>query len=67
MGWLSGRLRGRDGLTRWTGSVGPDPKKNSDGKMIFRFQLSLDFWQELRNSTRRFRRNLDIGTFHKSF
>jgi hypothetical protein len=68
MGQLwSGDLWGRDGITRRTGPIGPGPRKNSNGKIIFGFQLSLDFGKTLRNYTMRFKRNLDMRIFPKFF
>jgi hypothetical protein len=49
------------------GPVGPDPKKDSIEKLIFEFQLNLDFGKTLRISTSRFRRNLDIRIFLNFF
>jgi hypothetical protein len=49
------------------GPVGPDPRKTLNGRMNFEFQLNLDFGKTLRNSTRRFRWNLDMGIFPKFF
>jgi hypothetical protein len=63
----SGGLWGSDGLARWTRPVEPDARRNSNGKMIFGFQLNLHFGKTLRNCTRRFRRNLDMGIFPKLF
>jgi hypothetical protein len=36
-------------------------------ELIFDFQMNLDFWQDLDNSLRRFRRNLDMRIFPKFF
>jgi hypothetical protein len=48
------------------GPVWPDPRKTLNGRMNFEFQLNLDFGKTLRNSTRRFRWNLDMGIFLNS-
>jgi hypothetical protein len=47
--------------------VGPDPMEDSNEKLIFKFQMNLEFGKTLRNFTRRFRRNLDIRIFPKFF
>jgi hypothetical protein len=60
-----GGLQGKDGMSRQTEPVGPDPREKSNGNLIFKFQLNLDFGKTFRFSTRRLRRNLDKGMFHK--
>jgi hypothetical protein len=52
---------------QWTGLAGPDIKENSNKSLIFEFQGFLEFCQTCRNSTRRFRRNLDMEIFPKFF
>jgi hypothetical protein len=47
-------------------SVGPDPREDSNEKLIFEFQMNLEFGRTLRNFTRRFRRNLDMRIFLNS-
>jgi hypothetical protein len=47
--------------------VGPDPRKNSNGSLIFKFQGFLEFGKTWRNYTMRFKRNLDMGNFPKFF
>jgi hypothetical protein len=49
------------------GTVGPDPRKDSNKNLIFQFQLNLDFGKTWRNSSRRFRMNLDMRIFLKFF
>jgi hypothetical protein len=62
-GDLRGKVdqRGRAGLT------GLDPSRRFKWKLIFKFQMNLDFGKNLWISTRRFRRNLDIRIFPKFF
>jgi hypothetical protein len=57
----------RVGQCGWTGPAGPDPKGDSNGNLIFEFQGFLEFGKTLRNSTRRFKRNLGMGIFPKFF
>jgi hypothetical protein len=52
---------------RWTGPAGPDSEKDSNRKLIFEIQFHLDFGKIWRNSTKRFRRNLDMRIFPKFF
>jgi hypothetical protein len=47
------------------GLVGLDPREDSNEKLIFEFQLNLDFGKTLRNFTRRFRRNREMRIFPK--
>jgi hypothetical protein len=49
------------------GPTGPNPKKDSNEILIFEFQLNLDLGKTWRNSSRRFRRNLDMWIFPKFF
>jgi hypothetical protein len=56
---------GRAGVGR-AGPVGLNPMEHSNGKLIFEFQWNLKFGKTLGNSTRRFRRNLNMGIFHNS-
>jgi hypothetical protein len=53
--------RGRAGLT------GLDPSRRFKRKLIFEFQMNLDFGKNLWISTRRLRRNLDMRIFPKFF
>jgi hypothetical protein len=53
------------GWAEWGGGGQPDPMGDFKWKLIFEFQLNLDFGKNLRISTRRFRRNLDIRIFPK--
>jgi hypothetical protein len=43
----SGGLRGRDGLAQRTGPVGPDPRKNSNGKNDFSISIEFGFRERL--------------------
>jgi hypothetical protein len=45
----------------------PDSKEVSIRKLVFKFQMNLDFRKILRNLTRKFRNNLGIGIFPKFF
>jgi hypothetical protein len=56
-----GGRAGRRGQSR------PDPRGNSNGNLIFEFQEFLEFGKTLRNSKRRFRRNMGMGIFPKFF
>jgi hypothetical protein len=47
--------------------AGPDPRGDSNGNLIFKFQGYLEFGKTLKNSIRRFRRNLGMGIFPKFF
>jgi hypothetical protein len=58
---------GRAGWHGWTGPAGLDTRGDSNGNLIFEFQGFLEFGKNLRNSTRRFRRNLGMGIFPKFF
>jgi hypothetical protein len=49
---------------RWTR---PDSRRDSNRKLIFEFQLNLNFGKTWRNSSRRSRRNLDMRIFPKFF
>jgi hypothetical protein len=49
------------------GPAGPDLRKRFKQKLIFEFQMNLDFSKTLRNLTRRFRRYLDMMIFPKFF
>jgi hypothetical protein len=49
------------------GLVGPDPRDDSNEKLIFELHMNLEFGRTLRNFTRRFRRNLDRRIFAKFF
>jgi hypothetical protein len=63
----SGGLRGGLGQlgVSWAGWV--RHKIEFKWKFDFEFQMNLDFGRNLRNCTRRFRRNLDMGIFPKFF
>jgi hypothetical protein len=56
MGWLGG-----------LGQLQQTPGRIKMEKMIYGSRLTLDFGKTLKNSTMRFRRNLDIGFFSKFF
>jgi hypothetical protein len=45
------------------GRARPDPREDSNEKLIFEFQINLEFGRTLKNFTRRFRRNLDTRIF----
>jgi hypothetical protein len=62
-----GSLRGKAGRCRehWVGWAGLQIIFKQE--MIFKFQCILEFGKTLRNSTRRFRRNLDMRIFSKFF
>jgi hypothetical protein len=48
--------------------AGPNPEPGHNSKeILFEFQLILEFGRTLKNSTRRFIRNLDTGIFPKIF
>jgi hypothetical protein len=47
----------------WCSEDRPDSEEDSKPKLIFKFQMNSDFGKTLRNFTRRFRRNLDMGIF----
>jgi hypothetical protein len=49
------------------GPAGPDPEEDSKQKLIFKFQMNLEFDENLRNFTGRFRRNMDMWIFPKFF
>jgi hypothetical protein len=49
------------------GVAGLDSEANSKRKLVFKFQLNLDFGKTWRNFTRRFRWYLDMGIFSKFF
>jgi hypothetical protein len=49
------------------GLAGLDPRRKFRRDLIFEIQINLDFGKTLRNSTRRFRRNLDMGNFPNFF
>jgi hypothetical protein len=55
------------GRACWRGWTGLDPRGDSNGNLIFKFQGFLEFGKTLRNYTRRFRRNLGMGIFPKFF
>jgi hypothetical protein len=59
--------KGREGQCGQTGPTGLDPRGDSNGNLISEFQGFLEFGKTLRNSTRRFRRNLDMRIFPKFF
>jgi hypothetical protein len=64
-GEREGGSGGREsGPAQWTGL---DYRRDSNQKLIFEFQLNLDFGMSWRNSTRRFRRNFDMRIFPKFF
>jgi hypothetical protein len=50
-----------------TGPSGLDPRGKFRRDLIFEIQMNLDFGKMLRISTRRFRKNLDMGIFLKFF
>jgi hypothetical protein len=50
-----------------TGLVGLDSRRRFQHKWGFKFQWILEFAKTLRISTRRFRRNFDVGIFPKFF
>jgi hypothetical protein len=50
------------GMTDW-----PDSRRDSNRNLIFEFSMFLELGKTLRNCTRRFRRNLDMRIFPKSF
>jgi hypothetical protein len=57
-----------EGAVGWRGRVGttgPDPGEKSKWKFDFKFQMNLDFGKNVRNFTKRFRRNLDMRIFPK--
>jgi hypothetical protein len=45
------------------GEAGLDLEEVSIRKLVFKFQMNLDVGKNLRNFTRKFRRNLDMGIF----
>jgi hypothetical protein len=51
----------------WCSEAKPDSVEDSKPKLIFKFQMNSDFGKTLRNFTRKFRRNLDMGIFPKFF
>jgi hypothetical protein len=65
--WGGGGQRGKAGRRGRVGPVGPDPRRGFKWKLIFEFQINLDFGKPLRNSIKRFRRNLDMRIFPKFF
>jgi hypothetical protein len=49
------------------GEAGPDLEEDSKWKLVFKFQMNLDFGKTSRNFTWRFRSNLDMGFFPKFY
>jgi hypothetical protein len=47
--------------------TGSGSREDSNKKLIFKFQMNLEFGSTLRNSTMRFRRNLDMRIFPELF
>jgi hypothetical protein len=66
-GWLVKAAAWKEGWANLgrAGPVGPDPREDSNEKLIFEFQMTLEFDSTLRNFTRRFRSNLDMRIFPK--
>jgi hypothetical protein len=58
---------GGSGLTRQIGPAGLNSREGIKNGIDFEFQRNLEFGKTLRNSTRRFRRNLDMRIFLNSF
>jgi hypothetical protein len=55
------------GKLGWCSESGLDSEEESKWKLVFKFQINLNFGKSLRNFTRKFRRNLDMGFFPKFF
>jgi hypothetical protein len=49
------------GKLGWCGEAGLDLEDDSKQKLVFKFQMNLNFGKTLINFKRRFRRNLDLG------
>jgi hypothetical protein len=62
-----GGLWGKAGWHGWVGPAGLDPRRRFKQKLIFDFQMNLDFGKTLIIPTRRFRRNLDMRIFPEFF
>jgi hypothetical protein len=65
--WAEWGGSGLLGGAGWHGRAGTVPRGDFKWKLIFEFQINLDFGKTLRISTRRFRRNLDVRIFPKFF
>jgi hypothetical protein len=63
-GWVRRRSGRGSGLAWW---AGPNSREDSNKKLIFEFQMNLEFGRTLWNFTRRFRRNLEMLIFPKFF
>jgi hypothetical protein len=62
-----GDLQGGAGWCGRAGSAGPPYRGDFKWKLIFKFQMNLDFGKTLRISIKRFRRNLCMRIFPKFF